>query len=92
MESLENTDDSQFEKLVNDFAMKSENLVFSATKTTFGEIDDVVISGIQEYMCKAKCPCDPRGINNLNKWSSTQQAKFINKDVYFFNGKYTSYF
>ena len=44
--SSKNDDDNQFEKLVNDLATKSENLVFSATKTTFGEIDDVMISGI----------------------------------------------
>ena len=84
--------DNQFNNLINDIASKSENLVFSATKTTFSEIDDVMISGIQEYMCKAKCPCDPRGINSFNKWSLSQQKEFSNKDVYFFNGRYLSYF
>jgi hypothetical protein len=54
---------------MNDIASKSENAVFSATTTTFGEIDDIMVAGINEYMCKAKCPCDSRGIANFSKWS-----------------------
>ena len=49
-------------------------------------------SGIDQYMCKLKCPCDPRGLNNLNKWSLDQQKQFTDKEIYFFNGTYVSYF
>ena len=52
----------------------------------------MVIGGIQEYMCKAKCPCDPRGLKNLERW--TDGLKFTNqdKDIYFFTGTFTNYY
>ena len=43
-------------------------------------------------MCKKLCPCDPRGLSAMAKWSPEQISRLSNNDIYFFNGWYTTYY
>lgn len=40
------------------------------------EIDDTLISSINEVMCKTECPCSPKGLLNLDKFDATLATEF----------------
>lgn len=43
-------------------------------------------------MCKAQCPCDPRGRNAISRWSNDQIARLTNEQEYFYNGWHTNFY
>jgi hypothetical protein len=69
-----------------------EGKFFEATIDTFEEVDLAFSENLQKYMCKKECPCDPKGLERLSRWSPYQITKMRDSGEYMFNGWYTNFF
>ena len=58
---------------------------------TVAEIDDKLIGSINDVMCKAQCPCSPKGLLNLDKFDQDLADKFLDSP-YFFTGTITNFY
>ena len=86
------TAENKLSKFLLDLSKTTEQTIFQTTKETFEEIDVALGEYIEQYMCKAECPCDARGLQTLSLWSPEKQEQFRDSSVYFFNGEFRSFF
>lgn len=56
------------------------------------DLDQAISAGIERYMCKPECPCNPKGLSNLEYWPEVQQKEMKNSDIYHFNGEINNYY
>lgn len=45
-----------------------EMALLELTYPTVAEIDEQLVGSINKVMCKAQCPCSPKGLLNLDKF------------------------
>jgi hypothetical protein len=57
-----------------------------ASKSQIDRIDDSLMNGLNRYMCKVECPCDPIFYDTAMLWSYDDRKEMDDRSVYHFDG------